>query len=80
MIEQTIRDVLDKHGRLPGGLAAVGADDDLYAVGLTSHATVNIMLALEDAFDVEFPDDLLHKSTFASVSAIKSALLSIGAS
>jgi acyl carrier protein len=36
------------------------------------------MLALEDAFDVEFPDKLLRKSTFASVSAIREALDSLG--
>ncbi len=36
------------------------------------------MLALEDAFDVEFPDELLRKSTFASVGAIRSALTELG--
>ena len=35
---------------------------DLYAAGMTSHASVNVMLALEDAFDIEFPDELLTKS------------------
>jgi acyl carrier protein len=29
---------------------------------------------LEDAFDIEFPDSLLTKSTFASVGAIRAAL------
>jgi acyl carrier protein len=47
---------------------------DLYAAGLTSHASVNVMLALEDAFDFEFPEKLLRKSTFASISAIRDAL------
>ncbi len=51
---------------------------DLYELGLTSHASVNVMLALEDAFDVEFPDELLRKSTFASVGAIRSALTELG--
>jgi acyl carrier protein len=32
------------------------------------------MLALEDAFDVEFPDHLLRKRTFESVAAIRMAL------
>ena len=31
-------------------------DDDLYLLGLTSHATVNVMLALEDEFEIEFPE------------------------
>ena len=38
------------------------------------------MLALEDAFDVEFPDELLRKSTFESVSGIHAALESLGES
>jgi acyl carrier protein len=53
-------------------------DDDLYQSGLSSHASVNVMLALEDAFDVEFPDALLRKGTFQSVAAIREALESLG--
>ena len=32
------------------------------------------MLALEDAFDVEFPQQMLRKKTFESVAAITEAL------
>jgi acyl carrier protein len=32
------------------------------------------MLALEDTFDIEFPESMLRKSTFESVSAISAAL------
>ncbi|WP_188589116.1 acyl carrier protein [Gordonia jinhuaensis] len=41
---------------------------------LTSHASVNVMLALEDEFDVEFPDSMLRKATFASISNLSDAL------
>ena len=55
------------------------ADDaDLYAAGLNSHATVNLMLALEEAFDVELPDRLLRRRTFSSIDAIAEALAEIG--
>ena len=77
-LNATIRDVLEVHGRLPIALSDLGDDDDLYADGLTSHASVNVMLALEDAFNVEFPDSLLRKSTFESIKAIRSALESMG--
>jgi acyl carrier protein len=40
---------------------------DLYELGLTSHASVDVMLALEEEFDIEFPDEVLKKSTFESV-------------
>jgi len=32
------------------------------------------MLALEEEFDVEFPDELLRRSSFESVAAIAAAL------
>ena len=73
-----IRSVLREHGKLPVDLASLSDEDDLYRAGMTSHASVNVMLALEDAFDVEFPDKMLRKSTFASVSAIREALNSLG--
>jgi len=38
---------------------------------MTSHASVNVMIALEQVFDLEFPDYLLNKATFSSVAAIR---------
>ncbi|MCE1179129.1 MAG: acyl carrier protein [Micrococcales bacterium] len=72
--EETIRDVLSQHAKLGVDATTIGADDDLYAAGMTSHASVNVMLALEDAFDIEFPEELLRRQTFASVSAIREAV------
>lgn len=69
-----IREVLGKYGKLPVEIASVSDDADLYDAGLTSHASVNVMIALEDEFDVEFPDRLLQKTTFASVTAIANAV------
>lgn len=76
--ESTIRGVLERHAKLPIPVSSLGNGDDLYDNGLSSHASVNVMLALEDEFDVEFPDALLRKSTFESISAIRSALASMG--
>ncbi|MCE4262974.1 acyl carrier protein [Rhodococcus sp. NPDC056743] len=78
MSDQAIRKVLMEHGRLAVDVGTIDVDADLYALGLTSHASVNVMLALEDSFDIEFPDELLRKSTFASVRAIESALIGLG--
>ncbi|GGF12794.1 acyl carrier protein [Williamsia phyllosphaerae] len=62
-----IRDILAAHGKMAVDPKTVDASADLYEMGLTSHASVNVMLALEDEFDVEFPDEDLKKATFASV-------------
>ncbi len=66
----TIRELLAKFGKLPVAIETVGDDADLYAVGLTSFASVQLMLGIEDAFDIEFPDNLLNRKSFASISAI----------
>jgi acyl carrier protein len=74
---QRIRDVLAEHGRLPVEVDLLSDDDDLFQAGMTSHASVNVMLALEDAFDVEFPEAMLRKSTFASIGALRRALAAL---
>ncbi len=79
-VESLIRDVLAEHGRLAADAMTLRSNADLYRIGLTSHASVNVMLALEDAFDVEFPDRLLKKTTFQSVDAITEALAELGCS
>lgn len=72
--ETQIRHVLRAHGRLNRDVDQLGAGDDLYQSGLTSHASVNVMLALEAVFDVEFPDRLLKRSVFGSIDSIARAL------
>lgn len=72
-----IRDVLAQYGRLPVDAHSLDVTDDLFRAGLTSHASVNVMLGLEDAFDVEFPDALLQRATFASIGSIAAALASL---
>ena len=76
-MDETIRSVLDEHGRLACDASALRDDDDLYRFGLTSHGTVNVMLALEDAFEIEIPDTMVRKSTFRSVADIRAAITEI---
>lgn len=73
MIED-IRTILKEHGRLSVDAATLSEDADLYQAGLTSHASVNVMLALEGKFDVEFPDRMLKRGVFESLASIRSAL------
>ena len=73
-LESQIRVVLHEHGRLNKAVDQIAGDDDLYQAGMTSHASVNVMLALESSFDVEFPDHMLKRSVFNSIAAIHNAL------
>jgi acyl carrier protein len=49
-------------------------DTNLYDAGMTSHAGVNVMLGLENMFDIEFPDRMLRRNVFESIRAIQTAL------
>jgi acyl carrier protein len=69
-----IRRVIGEHAKLSVDCETVDSQADLFQMGMTSHASVNVMLALEEEFDVEFPDRMLRKSTFESISAIESAI------
>ena len=70
-MQDRIRDVLAAHGQMEVDPREVDDQADLYELGLTSLASVNVMLALEDAFDIEFPEEVVKKSTFASVRNIE---------
>ena len=65
-----IRRILADHGRLNKDALTLAENADLYQAGLTSHASVNVMLALEGEFEIEFPDHMLKRSAFESVEAI----------
>ncbi|MCA9677511.1 MAG: acyl carrier protein [Kofleriaceae bacterium] len=69
-----IRTILKEHGRLSKDATSLGEDEDLYQAGMTSHASVNVMLALEGEFDLEFPDHMLKRSVFESIAAIRGAI------
>lgn len=75
-----VRRLVGLHARLPVDPVTLADDDDLFAAGMTSHASVNVMLAVEEAFDVEFTQPMLRKSTFASIEAIAAAVVQLSTS
>ena len=73
-MELQIRSIVRQHGRLSVDLTQLDDEASLYQAGLTSHAVVNLMLALEDHFALEFPERMLRRRTFENIAAIKSAV------
>ncbi|MFI4976022.1 MAG: phosphopantetheine-binding protein [Caulobacterales bacterium] len=51
--------------------ASVTPDQDLHDVGLTSLDMVNLMLAVEDEFNIEIPQRQLTPDNFRSIAAIE---------
>jgi acyl carrier protein len=72
-LDMLVRDALTHHGNLAVDISSLGVDDDLYLVGLTSHATINVMIAIEDATGTQFHEHLMRRSTFKTIDAIKQA-------
>ena len=69
-----IRSVIAEHARLLVDVSQLTDDSDLYEAGLTSLSTVNLMLALEEHFDVEFLDRMLGRKTFQSIRSLAAAI------
>ncbi len=77
-VHARVRRVIRDHARLPVDVDGLDDLTDLYDAGMTSHASVNLMLALESEFDIEFPDAMLKRDVFESVAAIADALDRLG--
>ena len=76
-VNATIRRQLETHGRLGAKAAGLTDTQDLMAAGLTSFASVQLMLGLEEAFDIEFPERMLNKRSFASIATIEACLMEL---
>ena len=74
MYQTQIRDIVAAHGRLLVDVSKLSDESDLYEAGLTSLSTVNLMLALEEHFDVEFLDRMLRRKTFQSIQSLSDAI------
>ncbi|MBJ22506.1 MAG: acyl carrier protein [bacterium] len=73
-IEEGVREVLAARAKIPIDVRHVDGSQSLYDVGMTSHATVKVMLGLEDHFEIEFPDEMLQRSIFDQIFRIVSAV------
>jgi acyl carrier protein len=79
-VKAKIRALLGRLGEFPTDPEALRDDADLHAAGLSSYGTVELMVAIEEEFRVEFPDTLLTRSTFGSIDAVAAAVSTLLAS
>lgn len=73
-MQEQIRTILQRHGNLAADATTLADEANLHQAGLTSHATVNLMLALEEHFGIEFPERMLRRRVFDSIATIEAAL------
>jgi acyl carrier protein len=69
-----IRRVVREHAHLARDVDALSDQADLFTAGMTSHASINVMLALEEVFHVEFPEIMLRREVFVSIDAMAAAV------
>jgi acyl carrier protein len=68
--------VSDKAKHLPPG-EPIDVDTALSSLGVDSMAAVNLLLELEELFDIVMPDDLLTEETFATARTLWAAITSV---
>ncbi len=56
---------------------AAGRLDNLREAGLTSLELVNVMLAVEDAFELTLPQEAMTPENFRSIAAIEALVVSL---
>jgi len=76
-MKDRIRKIVTNNSGL--GLKSESVNDrtNLYQSGMTSYASVVLMIALENEFDLEFPDGMLSRSVFESIDTIANAIESL---
>ncbi|CAG9177200.1 Aminoacyl carrier protein [Cupriavidus laharis] len=72
-MKAAIRTILSDVARLDVPVESLDDQADLYAAGLSSLATVHVMLAMENALGIEIPDRLLTRQLFRSISSLAAA-------
>jgi acyl carrier protein len=73
-MKTALRRMLRESARLNVPLDSLADDADLYAAGLSSLATVHLMLEMEDEFDVDIPDYMLTRGLFSSIDSMAAAM------
>lgn len=72
--KERIRTLVRDHARIGLPVSALQDSTPLYQAGMSSYASVQLMLALENEFSLEFPDRMLSREVFESIDSIASAV------
>ena len=76
-VKDRIRRVVRNHAGLKMPLEGLKDSTDLYRAGMSSHSSVLLMIALENEFNLEFPDGMLSRDVFENIDTIASAIESV---
>jgi D-alanine--poly(phosphoribitol) ligase subunit 2 len=69
-----VRTIVGSMNLVPVPVDGLSDDDNLFDAGMTSFGSVQLMMAIEEEFDIEFPNSLLTRKTFATLGGLTSAV------
>ena len=69
-----VRTIVGSLNLLPVPVDGLSDQDNLFDAGITSFGSVQLMMAIEEEFDIEFPNSLLTRKTFATLGGLISAV------
>ena len=70
MQSDEIRDLVLAQARLPLSAASVSDVTNLDEAGLTSLARINMIIAIEERYEITFDDELLTRENFKNIQSI----------
>ncbi|MCB8978814.1 MAG: acyl carrier protein [Ardenticatenaceae bacterium] len=76
-VTEKLLTVLSKHLKFADDPQAIPMDKPLDELGLDSMGAVNLLLDLEDSFEISFPGSLLSEDTFKTAANLHKAVASL---
>jgi acyl carrier protein len=78
-VREPLLRILRTHLRLADDRPEIPMDARLEDLGLDSMGAINVLLDIEDTFDVSFPDEMLTEETFRTAASLLDAILQLTA-
>jgi D-alanine--poly(phosphoribitol) ligase subunit 2 len=74
MMELEISQIVSTLGNVGHAGGELPLDANLFDLGMSSYNAVQVMLALEERYGIQFPDELLSKEHFSSIRKLTAAV------
>jgi acyl carrier protein len=75
----TLKELAVEHIAALSSVGQVDEDSDLAELGLDSMSALNLLLDMEDEFDVQFPEEYLTADVFSTLATLATAILVLAA-
>jgi len=73
-LQELLSQVLKQHLQLIPADGTIDPDAELRELGLDSMTAIALLLDLEQAFSITFPDEMLEADTFRTAATLRAAL------